>query len=67
MVGIGMNFAAPAATEPNIENTLLFASIEAMERHDLWGLAVLVTWFGVPHLWVNAERLADRVTCDGAR
>src|SRR5436853_3865289 len=24
MVGIGMNFAAPANTEPNIEDTLLF-------------------------------------------
>jgi hypothetical protein len=56
MVGIGMNFASPAATEPNIEDTLLFASIEAMERDDLRVLAVLVTWFGVHHPWVNADQ-----------
>jgi hypothetical protein len=68
IVGIGMNFAAPAATEPNIEDTLLFASIEAMERDDLRVLAVLVTWFGVHHPWVNADRLTKLVaTCGSSR
>jgi len=58
MVGIGMAFAAPApAEEPNIEDTLLFASIEAMERHDLRVLAVLTTWFGIHAGYVNADRL----------
>ncbi len=48
MVGIGMAFAASVPVEePNIEDTLLFASIEAMEQHDLRVLAVLTTWFGV--------------------
>jgi hypothetical protein len=57
MVGIGMNFAARAAPEPNIEDTLLFASVEGMDHHDLRVLAVLVTWFGVHASWVNADRL----------
>ena len=61
MVGIGMGFAAPAAVDPNIEDTLLFASIEAMEKNDLRVLAVLVTWFGVHHPWVNADRLTKIV------
>jgi hypothetical protein len=58
MVGIGMAFAAKAAAqEPNIEDTLLFASIEAMEHDDLRVLALLVTWFGVHAPYVNADRL----------
>jgi hypothetical protein len=57
MAGIGMSFAASPAPDPNIEDTLLFASIEAMEHHDLRVLAVLVTWFGVHAPWVNADRL----------
>jgi hypothetical protein len=62
MVGIGMSFAAKAPKEePNIEDTLLFASIEAMERHDLRVLAVLVTWFGVHAPYVNADRLTKLV------
>jgi len=62
MVGIGMNFAATAAAEPNIEDTLLFASIEAMDRDNLRVLAVLVTWFGVHAPWVNADRLTKLVS-----
>lgn len=61
MVGIGMKFAAPAAPEPNIEDTLLFASIEAMDNDDLRVLAVLVTWFGVHAPRVNADRLTRLV------
>lgn len=62
MVGIGMGFAAPAAVDPNIEDTLLFASAEAMEKDDLRVLAVLVTWFGVHAPWVNADRLTRLAT-----
>ena len=61
MVGIGMNFAASAATEPNIEDTVLFASIEGMENDDLRVLAVLVTWFGQHASWVNADRMTKLV------
>jgi hypothetical protein len=57
MAGVGMRFAAAPAPDPNIEDTLLFASIEAMENQDLRVLAILVTWFGVHAPWVNADRL----------
>jgi hypothetical protein len=62
MAGIGMVFAVKVPlSEPNIEDTLLFASIEAMERDDLRVLAVLVTWFGVHAPYVNADRLTKLV------
>jgi hypothetical protein len=61
MVGIGMSFAARAAPDPNLEDTLLFASREAVEKDDLRVLAVLVTWFGVHASWVNADRLTKLV------
>jgi len=57
MVGIGVGFAADTAAEPNIEDTLLAASIEGMERDDLRILAVLTTWLGVHYSRVNADRL----------
>jgi hypothetical protein len=60
-----MGFAARAAVEPNIEDTLFFASVEAMERDDLRVLAVLVTWFGVHARWVNADRLTRLVAAQG--
>jgi len=61
MVGIGMNFAAMTEAPPNIENTLLFASVEAMEHDDRRVLAVLATWFGVHAPWVNADRMTKLV------
>jgi hypothetical protein len=47
--------------EPNIEDTLLFASAEGMEKSELRVLALLVTWFGVHFPWVNADRLTRLV------
>ena len=61
MVGIGMNFAARANPQPNIEDTLLYASIEGIEKPDLRVLAVLTTWFGMYATWVNADRLTQLV------
>jgi hypothetical protein len=61
MTGIGVNFAAFSFPEPNIEDTLLFASIEGMEKNDVPVLAVLVTWFGVHAPWVKADRLAKLI------
>lgn len=66
MVGIGIELAAPAAAEPNIEDTLLFASAEAMDRTDLRILALLVSWFGVHHAWVNADRLTKLIATRGS-
>jgi hypothetical protein len=61
MIGIGMNFVGKAETRANIEDTLLFASAQAMEGNDLRILAVLVTWFGVNASWVNADRLTKLI------
>lgn len=65
LIGIGMSFEAAALPEdrpgtqhdPNIEDTLLAASVEALEHHDLRLLAVLTTWLRVHHARVNADRL----------
>jgi hypothetical protein len=57
MVGIGMHVGGEGSRDPNIEDTLLFASFEGMERGDLRVLAVLATWFGVHSGRVNADRL----------
>jgi hypothetical protein len=62
LVGIGMNFAAPPAPDPNIEDTILFASIEGMEKLDLRVLTMLTTWFGIHAAWVNADRLTTLAT-----
>jgi len=62
LVGIGMNFAAPPVHDPNIEDTILFASIEGMEKQDLRVLRVLTTWFGIHAEWVNADRLTTLAT-----
>ncbi len=66
MVGIGMNFAATPVPEPNIEDTILFASIEGIEKYDLWVLAVLLTWLGIHAAWVNADRLTKLVAAQGS-
>ena len=67
MVGIGMNFAALGADQPNIEDTMLFASAEGMEKQDLRVLSVLITWFGVHAAWVNADRLTTLVGLNTSR
>lgn len=61
MVSIGMNFAAQGNRNANIEDTLVLASMEGMEKHDLRVLSILVTWVGVHHHWVNADRLTKLV------
>jgi hypothetical protein len=66
MVGIGIELAAPPALDPNIEDTLIFASAEAMDGGDLRILALLVSWFGVHHVWVNADRLTKLVATRGS-
>ena len=61
MVGIGMNFDSAATSEPNIEDTVVAASLEAMERDDLRVLDVLVTWLEIHHGCLNADRLLRAV------
>lgn len=59
--GIGMVFAAKPTRDANIEDSLIAASIEGMDRDDLRLLAVLVTWLWVHHERVNADRLVRAV------
>jgi hypothetical protein len=61
LVGIGMLLGGNRSRDPNIEDTLLCASVEGMERGDLRVLAVLVTWFGIHSARVNADRLTRLV------
>jgi hypothetical protein len=67
MVGIGINLAAEAARAPNIEDTLLAASVEGMEHDDLRVLALLVTWLDIHHPWINADRLHRAASVQRAR
>ena len=62
MVGIGMNFAAEANPSAPIEETLVHASAAGMDDHDLRVLAVLTTWVGVHHPYINADRLVRCVS-----
>lgn len=61
MVGIGMLFGARAAKDPNIEDTIFAASIEAMDHDDLRVLSLLVAWFDLHSARVNADRLTKLV------
>lgn len=61
MIGIGMLFSGTPAQDPNIEDTILAASIEGLDHEDLRVLAILVTWLEVHHPWINADRLVRLV------
>ncbi|HOX58023.1 MAG TPA: hypothetical protein PLC99_14140 [Verrucomicrobiota bacterium] len=68
MAGIGMAFAATPSSAPNVEDTLLAASVEGMDRDDLRVLSVLLQWLEVYQPWVNADRLVRAVsTSDSPR
>lgn len=62
MAGIGMLFAAPASRDPNIEDTLIAASVESMDRDDLRVASVMTTWLGIHHPRLNADRLVRALT-----
>lgn len=57
MAGIGMNLAAEPAPQPNVEDTLVAASMEGMEHDDLRVLDLLIAWLETHHRLVNADRL----------
>ncbi|OGQ90401.1 MAG: hypothetical protein A2289_00295 [Deltaproteobacteria bacterium RIFOXYA12_FULL_58_15] len=57
MVGIGLLFAFEPSPQPDIEDTLLSASIEAMDKDDLRVFGLLVAWLEQHHRGVNADRL----------
>jgi len=61
MVGIGMLFAAEGLPDPDIEATLVGASIEGMEKGDLRTLAMLMTWLDLHSERINADSLTRLV------
>jgi hypothetical protein len=67
MVAIGMLVGGVASVAPELEATLVRASIEGMEHDDLRVLAVLVTWFGLHSGRVNAGRLTRLVALQASR
>ncbi len=62
MAGIGMNFAVAPLENPNIEDTLLAASREAMENDDLRVLSITVKWLEIHHPRLNVDRLYRAVS-----
>ena len=66
MVGIGMLVGGEGSRAPNIEDKLLFASVEGLDRGDLRVLAVLVTWLGIHGGLVNVHRLTRLVEMEGS-
>lgn len=62
-VGMGMNFSAKISKDPNIEDTVLAASIEGLERDDLRVLSILTTWLGIHSASLNIDRLTHIVSC----
>ena len=62
LVAIGMRFAAsPSSNEPNIEDTLVAASLEGVAMEDYRVLSLLVDWFDIHFERVNVDRLAKMV------
>ncbi len=62
LVAIGFCFsAASSPTEPNIEDTLIAASIEGVTNEDYRVLSLLVDWFSIHFQRVNADRLTKLV------
>ncbi|MBI3556655.1 MAG: hypothetical protein HY074_10365 [Deltaproteobacteria bacterium] len=62
LLGIGMRFAAnPPTKEPNIEDTIVAASLEGIENEDFRVLSLLLDWFGVHFERVNVDRLVKMV------
>ena len=56
LIGVGFLLAGEGTPAPNIEDTLLWASVEGM-KGDFRVLSILATWLGVHSRYVNADRL----------
>ena len=61
MVGIGMLFAEHGSKNPNIENTLVAASLEGVDGQDYRALSLLVDWLEIHGDRINADRLIHLV------
>lgn len=67
LAGIGIGIAAEPTLDPDLEPTLLAASVAGMVHDDLRVLALLVTWFDVHAPRVNADRLTRLVASQTPR
>lgn len=57
MAGAGMNMTAAPSPDPNLEDTVYFASEEGLVRDDLRTLSLLTTWLAVHGERLDAARL----------
>jgi hypothetical protein len=57
LIGIGMSFAGERQHNPNIEDTLIAASITAINDCDYRLLSVLTYWISIHSPWINVDRL----------
>ncbi len=57
LIGIGMSFAGKSQRNPNIENTLIAASLTAIGDCDYRLLSVLTYWIQIHYPWINVDRL----------
>ncbi len=57
MIGIGLRFVGDADRTAPIEDTLVAASAEGMDREDLRVLSVLTTWIDVHAARIHVDRL----------
>jgi hypothetical protein len=67
LISIGMLFSGHAKKEANIENTIVFASAEGMDKEDFRVLSVLCTWLDIHSNWLNADRLVDLVAAHSSQ
>ena len=61
MVGIGFLFAEHGSKNPNIENTLIAASLEGVDGEDYRTLSLLVDWLEIHSERINTDRLTHLV------
>jgi len=61
MAGLGMAFDIDPLHNFNIEDTLLGASVDGMERDDLRVLGLAVAWLDIHHARLNVDRLTRAV------
>jgi hypothetical protein len=61
MIGIGFRFTGKLRRDANLEDVLLFASIEGMDREQLRTLSLLTTWLSIHSSMVNVDRLTRLV------
>ncbi len=65
MGGIGINVATDRAVDPNIEDTLYWASVDGMIHDDYRTLGLMVLWLDIHLPRVNADRVVRILSHEG--